>query len=332
MSGYNEAFDFEHHKKEFESLIRHLTQAHAASFVDGAHVLDLGGGAGMHAGFLATSASRVTTVDIVDPNVTYAGEFLKLLREKHIRNGIELDISKLEFHRADAMDLPYKDGLFDLVVSFNAFEHIPDPGRGLQEALRVTRPQGFVFITFDPIWTADTGSHFASFVPEPWAHLVLGAEDFLDRMKQSGAEKWQMEEFRYAMNRVRLGQFEYIFECLQSEGYGEVVCKNMWSGTSHPDNNKHPNLQLAQELGYSKNELLARGLAYLIRRSTKPVSHSTLVGFPAVSPNRLNDHEIGVCPLGGHAVGGGIVPGRLAVFFASFSVLIRRLVDFILSR
>ena len=26
MSGYNEAFDFEHHKKEFESLIRHLTQ------------------------------------------------------------------------------------------------------------------------------------------------------------------------------------------------------------------------------------------------------------------------------------------------------------------
>jgi len=43
--------------------------------------------------------------------------------------------------------LPYPDGRFDLVVSMDVIEHVPDPLPWLREALRVLRPGGALFLT-----------------------------------------------------------------------------------------------------------------------------------------------------------------------------------------
>lgn len=272
MCRYDEAADFEHHRSEAAALEQALAQAGAGAFIEGTHVLDIGGGGGNHAGFLAARAARVTTVDVVDPNVTFGGEFLKLLKEKYARHAFALDIAKVEFQRADAMNLPYRDALFDLVVSFNAFEHIPDPEKALREALRVTRPGGYLFISFDPIWTADTGSHFADFVPEPWAHLVLGTDDFAAKMAAAGAEPWQVEEFRCAMNRVRLAVFNRMFNSIETYGHGIIKIRNAWSGTVDPASTTHRNFRAAKHLGYSEHELLTRGLSFVVQRSARTVS------------------------------------------------------------
>jgi ubiquinone/menaquinone biosynthesis C-methylase UbiE len=51
---------------------------------------------------------------------------------------------------ADAGHLPFPDAVFDLVASFSALEHIPDPAARQQafaEIARVTRPEGHVAIT-----------------------------------------------------------------------------------------------------------------------------------------------------------------------------------------
>jgi len=51
---------------------------------------------------------------------------------------------------ADAGRLPFPDGTFDLVVSFSALEHIPDPAirtTAFAEIARVTRPEGYVAVT-----------------------------------------------------------------------------------------------------------------------------------------------------------------------------------------
>lgn len=58
--------------------------------------------------------------------------------------------SRIAFCTADAARLPFPDDRFDLVVSFSALEHIPDPAgreQAFAEIARVTRPEGHVAIT-----------------------------------------------------------------------------------------------------------------------------------------------------------------------------------------
>jgi SAM-dependent methyltransferase len=52
----------------------------------------------------------------------------------------------------DVMDLSYPDASFDLIVSNDVLEHIPDPERALRECCRVLKPGGVVLATF-PFWT-----------------------------------------------------------------------------------------------------------------------------------------------------------------------------------
>lgn len=43
--------------------------------------------------------------------------------------------------------LPFADGHFDIVVSMDVIEHVPDPGPWLVEVMRVLRPGGLIFLT-----------------------------------------------------------------------------------------------------------------------------------------------------------------------------------------
>lgn len=43
---------------------------------------------------------------------------------------------------ADAMDLPYEEGFFDIVVSFDVFEHIEDDKKAVSEVYRVLKKGG----------------------------------------------------------------------------------------------------------------------------------------------------------------------------------------------
>lgn len=45
----------------------------------------------------------------------------------------------------------YRDGYFDLVVSFSAFEHIPDSERALGEALGVAAPGADLYRLQSPL-------------------------------------------------------------------------------------------------------------------------------------------------------------------------------------
>jgi len=52
----------------------------------------------------------------------------------------------VNFRRMDAQDMRYEDAAFDLVYSFHALEHIPDPKRAIAEIRRVLRPGGLYLI------------------------------------------------------------------------------------------------------------------------------------------------------------------------------------------
>jgi SAM-dependent methyltransferase len=50
-------------------------------------------------------------------------------------------------------DLPFDDGAFDVVLSFDVFEHIPDSDRHLREVARVLKPRGHYLLQTPNKWT-----------------------------------------------------------------------------------------------------------------------------------------------------------------------------------
>jgi SAM-dependent methyltransferase len=202
----------------------------------------------MHSVLLTALAERVICTDIADQNARFGGELIKLVREKFDRNGFSLDCEKLEFQACDATCLPFRDEWFDLIVSFNAMEHIPEPEMALAEMARVVKPGGLVYITFDPIWTADSGSHFLS--------------------RLAGASDEECGEFRCAMNRQRLARYQAMLA--NPPQPLEIVWSASWSGYDDPGHPAHPNHARCLALGYSEEELAARGIALVARRRPRP--------------------------------------------------------------
>jgi len=260
---YDEASDFQHHRSEINAVLAVL-QGIGMPLRSDMVVLDLGAGQGMHAGLLSNVVGKVYCADIIDYSSLYNGEFLKLLKEKHERHGYAFPLAKIAFHQADAMSLHFRDAFFDAVISINSFEHIPDPRKALWETIRTTRPGGLIFISTDPIWTADTGSHFFHRVTEPWGHLVYSDDEFIARMKLSGAPESEIGEFKSAMNRWRAASYRTAFDDVVQRGLVKVAHQDSWSGVVDEVHRRSENLKRLKERGFSEEELLIRGLRWVL--------------------------------------------------------------------
>jgi SAM-dependent methyltransferase len=225
--------------------------------------LEIGGSGGLLAGIVSNSGPRVICTDIVDTQVKYNGEFSRLIKEKFERNGQKFDLGKIEFHKADAQNLIYANEKFDFVYSLNAFEHIPDPLIAIAEVARVLRKGGVFFASFDPVWTADSGSHFIEYVQEPWLHLLLNHNDYRKKMQAGGAEKWQMDEYPVAMNMKQA----YFYENDFKNKIDELFSKSMvteWRGCINAEDVEHPNrYAAARQIGCDPDELLIRGFQFV---------------------------------------------------------------------
>ena len=80
----------------------------------------------------------------------------------------------------DGMALPLPDDVADLVFSSNVLEHVRDPARFIDEAVRVTRPGGQVYLSFT-VWWSPWGGHETS----PW-HLLGGKYAMRRYTKRNG--------------------------------------------------------------------------------------------------------------------------------------------------
>lgn len=94
-------------------------------------VLDVGGGAGIHASWLVELGYDVHLIDPVPLHIEQAAADGRFSAE-----------------RGDARDLPVDDGTYDVVLLLGPLYHLLDPsdrGLALQEARRALRPGGLLF-------------------------------------------------------------------------------------------------------------------------------------------------------------------------------------------
>jgi len=108
-------------------------------------VLDVACGPGIVAAHLSPLAVSVVGIDLTDAMLAEA-------RNRCERAGL----TNVRFDAGNAKALPYDDGSFDVVVTRLSFHHFTDPGRVLDEMIRVTRPGGRVAV-IDVISAEDSG-------------------------------------------------------------------------------------------------------------------------------------------------------------------------------
>lgn len=117
----------------YKLVIEYLPSVH------GQRLLEVACGRGGFSRLLASRGARMFGAD-------FSSIALQIAQEKII--GVKSQRScQVALAQADAQNLPYADSSFDMIVSCETIEHLPNPLAALREMTRVARSGGILFLT-----------------------------------------------------------------------------------------------------------------------------------------------------------------------------------------
>lgn len=129
-----------------------------------AKILDVGCSQGMTIGYTAQVFPKIIGVDIDK-------DALKTARERLQRLGVK---ARLTWY--NGKKLPFKNNIFDGVVTSEVFEHVDDPKLFIKEISRVTKPGGKLIISApNKLYPIECEFHlpFLSYLPRPMADVYV---------------------------------------------------------------------------------------------------------------------------------------------------------------
>jgi ubiquinone/menaquinone biosynthesis C-methylase UbiE len=106
--------------------------------VQGQRVLEIACGRGGFSRFLGSRGASVWGAD-------FSASAVAIAREKVLRNPSLTD--RVTYVQADAQDMPFEENSFDIVVSCETIEHVPNPAAAVREMYRVCKPGGMLYLT-----------------------------------------------------------------------------------------------------------------------------------------------------------------------------------------
>lgn len=119
----------------------------------------------------------------------------------------------LSFIQADlAHKLPIADQQYDLIFSFNSFEHIPDPEFALKEISRVARCGAIIYLKFGPLYNSPWGLHAYKTIYMPYPQFLFSEEFYMKKLKELGIQDLgkDMEDLQ-PLNKWYYKDFEAIW-------------------------------------------------------------------------------------------------------------------------
>lgn len=138
LDGLTEAVLKDYDQDHFGGLQAVEVLAEKAAISPETHVLDVCSGVGGPARYLAHRLGcRVTGLDITQSRHEAAVRLTALVGLDHL----------VDFRLGNALDMPFADASFDVVIGQEAFAHVPDKPRLIAECARVVRPGGVVAFT-----------------------------------------------------------------------------------------------------------------------------------------------------------------------------------------
>ena len=110
-----------------------MTKRHLGD-IRGKRVLEIGCGRGGFSKYLLECGANLVAADFSPAAVAIAKRLLT-------------DSLPCDVRVADIQNIPFSDNEFDVVISLETLEHVPDWEKGLAELVRVTKPDGELIIT-----------------------------------------------------------------------------------------------------------------------------------------------------------------------------------------
>tara|TARA_R100000322_G_C5427798_1_gene187900 strand:+ start:346 stop:1269 length:924 start_codon:yes stop_codon:yes gene_type:complete len=151
--------------------------------LDNKKIMDVGCYLGIQCfGAIELGAKEAVGIDIPEYYVNQSIENVdasKILEQR--RNDVRkqhpnLDQSKISFHDVSVFEMDF-DNEFDIIFSWETFEHIIDPKEALKRIYKALKPGGLSFHNYNPFFCS-SGGHSMCTLDYPFAHILLTNEDF----------------------------------------------------------------------------------------------------------------------------------------------------------
>ena len=154
----------------------------------------------------------------------------------------------LRQHTADR--LPFEDDTFDLVASYEVFEHIPDVAAALEEIRRVLKPGGLAYINIHLFPSISGGHHVEWKYPDETPSSRVPPWDHLRQRRFPEHPSW--------LNELREHEYRPLFE--------RELDILSWEPSAYEGRALLTEAISAELSDYAEDELLKKGVIVLARK------------------------------------------------------------------